>query len=322
MLPVVDCGTAGRTDTSFQPYGCNITSFNAHAFLTLLKNKKLAVVGDSLGRWNFFTSLLCLVSNVATPVKTTTKPLVSGRQGDDYLIPVYNVRLIAIQDAFLVASKNDNKSLLSYDPHATPGINDAIVNPYRFPNPAWASLLDQLDVVVMNTAAHWGKNASYARRYYVDRNWALLPDQDQAAMQSMRLFFNARQLQSKGPVPIFLSVSPQHGSWKVGNSTNTVCNATGPLTTAMAMQLRKQVKDYQLTLPLERLALKGSAVELLEISTLSIYRPDAHVGPWYAVGGHPTTPYQDCLHWCNPGVPDIWSDLLYAMLLRKPSLRR
>jgi len=27
--------------------------------------------------------------------------------------------------------------------------------------------------------------------------------------------------------------------------------------------------------------------------------------------------YQDCSHWCLPGVPDIWNEILYAELLMR-----
>ncbi|KAL6546522.1 hypothetical protein OROMI_022243 [Orobanche minor] len=50
-------------------------------------------------------------------------------------------------------------------------------------------------------------------------------------------------------------------------------------------------------------------VTLLDITTLSQLRKDAH--PSYYSGGHPDL---DCSHWCLPGLPDTWNQLLYASL--------
>jgi hypothetical protein len=50
-------------------------------------------------------------------------------------------------------------------------------------------------------------------------------------------------------------------------------------------------------------------VYLLDITTLSQLRKDAH--PSTYSGGHSGT---DCSHWCLPGLPDTWNQLLYAAL--------
>jgi len=53
-------------------------------------------------------------------------------------------------------------------------------------------------------------------------------------------------------------------------------------------------------------------VTVLNVTTLSAYRSDAHVGRWSDM---PSVP--DCSHWCLPGVPDMWNELLFASLLMK-----
>ena len=51
-------------------------------------------------------------------------------------------------------------------------------------------------------------------------------------------------------------------------------------------------------------------VYLLDITTLSQLRKDAH--PSAYSGDHSGN---DCSHWCLPGLPDTWNQLLYAALL-------
>ena len=50
-------------------------------------------------------------------------------------------------------------------------------------------------------------------------------------------------------------------------------------------------------------------VYLLDITTLSQLRKDAH--PSSYSGEHSGN---DCSHWCLPGLPDTWNQLLYAAL--------
>ncbi|KAG2308984.1 hypothetical protein Bca52824_028732 [Brassica carinata] len=49
-------------------------------------------------------------------------------------------------------------------------------------------------------------------------------------------------------------------------------------------------------------------VYLLDITTLSQLRKDAHPSTYGGGGG------TDCSHWCLPGLPDTWNQLLYAAL--------
>ncbi|GAA0162358.1 hypothetical protein LIER_39401 [Lithospermum erythrorhizon] len=51
-------------------------------------------------------------------------------------------------------------------------------------------------------------------------------------------------------------------------------------------------------------------VHLLDITTLSQLRKDAH--PSTYTGDHAGV---DCSHWCLPGLPDTWNQLLYAALI-------
>lgn len=52
-------------------------------------------------------------------------------------------------------------------------------------------------------------------------------------------------------------------------------------------------------------------VKLLDITNLSLLRKDGHPS-MYGLGG-PTG--MDCSHWCLPGVPDTWNQLLYNLII-------
>nr|GMC91630.1 protein ALTERED XYLOGLUCAN 4-like [Ipomoea batatas] len=64
-----NCFYHGRKDRDFaywrwKPEGCELPRFNPKAFLSIVKGKTMAFIGDSLAR-NHMESLLCLVSMVS-----------------------------------------------------------------------------------------------------------------------------------------------------------------------------------------------------------------------------------------------------------------
>lgn len=56
-------------------------------------------------------------------------------------------------------------------------------------------------------------------------------------------------------------------------------------------------------------------VKALHVTPMGAYRSDAHVGPW---GDNPSVP--DCSHWCLPGVPDTWNEIVFSYLLHKDGI--
>lgn len=65
-------------------------------------------------------------------------------------------------------------------------------------------------------------------------------------------------------------------------------------------------------------------VRLLNITQLSEYRKDGHTSVFGERKGKLLTKEQrsdpktfaDCIHWCLPGVPDVWNEIFYAVLLQ------
>lgn len=65
-------------------------------------------------------------------------------------------------------------------------------------------------------------------------------------------------------------------------------------------------------------------VRLLNITQLSEFRKDGHTSVYGERKGKLLTreqrsdpkTYADCIHWCLPGVPDTWNEILYGHLLQ------
>lgn len=57
------------------------------------------------------------------------------------------------------------------------------------------------------------------------------------------------------------------------------------------------------------------SVNVLNVTLMGAFRSDAHIGPWT----HPSSVF-DCSHWCLPGVPDAWNELVFSYLLANGKL--
>lgn len=73
---------------------------------------------------------------------------------------------------------------------------------------------------------------------------------------------------------------------------------------------------------LDELKTRGVNVQMLNITQLSEYRKEGHPSiyrkQWEPLTeeqiAKPST-YADCIHWCLPGVPDVWNELLSAFIV-------
>lgn len=60
-------------------------------------------------------------------------------------------------------------------------------------------------------------------------------------------------------------------------------------------------------------------MDVLNITELTSRRKDGHLSLFYLGPKESPAPLhrQDCSHWCLPGVPDAWNELLYALFIRR-----
>lgn len=61
-----------------------------------------------------------------------------------------------------------------------------------------------------------------------------------------------------------------------------------------------------------------SKFRVLNVTRMTAQRKDGHSSIYYmGPNANPAPPHrQDCSHWCLPGVPDTWNELLYALFLK------
>lgn len=101
----------------------------------------------------------------------------------------------------------------------------------------------------------------------------------------------------------FQGVSPDHDL--VESSKSETCTGLTEPTTVTG-------EAHPGELVLERvLRTVSKPVYLLNITSMSQFRQDGHPSV-FGAGGHRVL---DCTHWCLPGVPDTWNQLLFTALL-------
>uniref|UniRef100_I1QWZ5 Trichome birefringence-like C-terminal domain-containing protein n=1 Tax=Oryza glaberrima TaxID=4538 RepID=I1QWZ5_ORYGL len=107
---------------------------------------------------------------------------------------------------------------------------------------------------------------------------------------------------------------------KCVKETLPVLNYTKPL------DLNHDMRMYDLVAKVAK-NMKNVPVSLIDITRMSDYRKDAHTSLYSIRQGKLLTPeqkadpqkYADCIHWCLPGVPDVWNQILYTRILSKSS---
>jgi len=109
------------------------------------------------------------------------------------------------------------------------------------------------------------------------------------------------------------------GDWRTGGACHmetlpelgalTVSSQTWPKLTIAADVL--SASSYQQP--------KLRDIDVLNITIMSHKRKDGHSSLYYlGPGMGPASIHrQDCSHWCLPGVPDSWNELLYALFIRR-----
>ncbi|KAI3781569.1 hypothetical protein L2E82_11586 [Cichorium intybus] len=124
----------------------------------------------------------------------------------------------------------------------------------------------------------------------------------------------------------FMSMTATHQSGKEWgmNGDESCWNETMPVTKDGFWESGSDSKMMRiLESRLNKLKEKGVNVQLVNITQLTQYRKDAHPSihrlynyPLTATQLNNPSSYADCTHWCVPGVPDVWNELLLAYILR------
>ncbi|KAK8958610.1 hypothetical protein KSP40_PGU019608 [Platanthera guangdongensis] len=314
-----DCFLNGRPDRAYQklrwqPDGCKIPRFNAIDLLQRLKGKRLAFVGDSLNR-NMWESLVCVLWNSVKDKKKVVE--VFGRhefrtEGSySFLFKDYNCSIQFYRSPFLVQewempdSDGRKKETLRLDiiERSSSGYKDA-------------------DIIVFNTGHWWThEKTSKGRDYYQEGNRVYselnVVEAFHKALHTWALWVDTN-VDHKKTLVVFRGYSASHfrgGQWNSGGACD---RETEPI------RNESFLSPYPPKMRVLETVLNGmkTPVSYLNITRMTDFRKDAHPSVYRKQNltdeeRREPERFQDCSHWCLPGVPDSWNELLYAQILIK-----
>ncbi|OMO57214.1 hypothetical protein CCACVL1_25909 [Corchorus capsularis] len=307
------CRLTNRTDFSYENYrwqstDCKMPEFEPSDFLKRMRNRVVAFIGDSLSREQFQSMMCMLTGGEETPdVEDVADQygfllvLRGGavhHHGWAYRFKSTNTTILHAWSARLC----DREPINATD-------TNTLFAMHLDRQPAFIrNHIDDLGVLVINTAHHWSKQMVNMDKEVIYLNGEPLKDKYLLKIENAKIFKvnNIVQwLDSKlGSNPnlqvFFRTTSPRHflkGEWNTGGK----CDSTIPLTRGSEV-LKEESMDKVVAD-----AVNGTRVKILDITALSDLRDEAHIS-------HYGKKANDCLHWCLPGVPDTWNELLSALV--------
>lgn len=311
------CRLTQRTDFSFEGYqwkpaNCEIPDFERSAFLRRMQDKTIAFIGDSLGRQQF-QSLMCMTTG------GEESPEVEN-VGKEY--GLVKRRGAIRPDGWAYRFSNTNTTILYYwsaslcdlvPLNISDRASDIAMHLDR-PPAFLRQYLHRFDVLVLNTGHHWNRGKINGNRWVMYVNGKPNQDKKRAEIgnaKNFTVYSIARWVDSQLPShprlkAFFRTISPRHffnGDWNTGGT----CDNTTPLVGGSEV-----VQEGSSDSVIEG-ALKGTKVKLLDITAISQLRDEGHISH-YTIRGKGNAGTNDCLHWCLPGIPDAWNELLVAQI--------
>lgn len=309
----VTCQRNGRTDSLYpkwrwKPHSCELPRFDAVKLLESLRNKRLMFIGDSIQRTQW-ESMVCLLHSA---VPDNRKYLHKDAPRKIFVAEEFNASIEFYWAPFIVESNSDHatkhtvqKRLVHLDSIAKHGRRWQGVDIMVFDSYVWWMYKPLINATIGSLAIwQYGVPTAYRMALQTWAKWI----ETTVNTQNQKVFF--------------MSSSPTHlwsWEWRTGSEGNCF-NETHPIEgpywgTGSSLEIMAAVRD----------ALQGLKVRvtLLNITQLSEFRKDGHTSVYTERRGKLLTSeqrsepnvYADCIHWCLPGVPDTWNEILYAYLL-------
>lgn len=300
LSTAVTCQKNGRPDSDYekwrwQPQGCSIPRFDALKFLGKMRRKRIMLVGDSIMR-NQWESLVCLVQGV---IPTGHKKVTYNGPSMAFHSLDFETSIEFTWAPLLVELKKEagNKRILHLD---------LIEENARY----WRNV----DVLVFDSAHWWTHSDQWSSWDYYMEKQTLFQSMNPMVAYQKGLTTWARwidlNLDPRKTRVIFRSMSPRHNrenGWKCYNQRQP-----------LAFSSHQHVPESFVVLK-EVLRKMSFPVYLQDITAMSALRRDGHPSVYrraisQQARQHPSSFSSDCSHWCLPGVPDIWNEMLSALL--------
>lgn len=293
VCPSADTGSA--TDPSryeWRPLGCELQRANWNDW-ERMRDREICIVGDSIGR-QMYISLRCITTG-------------RGRGPTlRYLASRYAVESTPSTRLGWRGDTTGQHSGTQYLSQLSQELKGALSNV-------------TCDVVVINSALWWDMYQHRGQKYVhkdgsqtssaAGRNVAMAAYREMLWTVRRSIEDNARASR----LVVWRSVSSTHfagNDWTTrgaqcskGFSNEATVHHAGPIISGFFNSQRSIMGG-----------IRTDGFRFLDVTEMSAKRGDAHLGS----RGQQNMKAADCAHWCLPGLPDTWSDMLFTIMLGLP----
>ncbi|TYK04348.1 protein trichome berefringence-like 7 [Cucumis melo var. makuwa] len=303
------CFENGRKDKEYlrwqwKPKKCEIPRFDAEKALEMLRGKRVVFVGDSLSRTQWESWICMLMEGVK---KKESVYEINGSQITKTIRHLgvkfmdHNITVDFYRSVFLM-----NKT---YNVPAGAPKNVRMTVRLDLVDDISDQWIDS-DLLVFNTGGWWTQNRLFNEICFFQIGNSLefgisVIDGYKMALNTWADWAEANINPNRTTV-FFRTIESTH--WRGPNQCDV---SEKPLNETKGKE--KSEKSDIIMEVLEK-KMKRVPVKIMHLTPMGSYRSDAHVGNW---GDNPSL--QDCGHWCLPGFPDIWNEIIISYFLPKIS---